>query len=292
MPNVSGLVGKTNYNTKISETEKKITDHNHDKYITTAEFKKLATENFKARLKQAGLVTKIEFDTKLQDISKIITSNKFKHLLVENELRKLQNFDAGYFRGKNHFEEDGTLNYLVFQPVYKYFQTINSIGDISGWKSKGLSYESIKTPSTSNNFFYPLLSHVGTKIRVKFSGSCLKQNAALHNHGTIVNIYIVYKISKNYNISSYLTSENCLLGAVNLTKHADIDQYKCFGYGIGFDRKGEFSFGSNGFGRNVIILGADMSSSVHASNKTKNILVFGKDFVQELDNTTIYAENN
>ena len=53
----------------------------------------------------------------MQDITKIITSNKFKHLLVENELRKLQNFDAGYFRGKNHFEEDGTLNYLVFQPV-------------------------------------------------------------------------------------------------------------------------------------------------------------------------------
>ena len=67
--------------------------------------------------------------------------------------------------------------------------------------------------------------------------------------------------------------------AVSLTKHADIGQYKYCGYGIGFDRKGEFSFGSNGFGRNVIILGADMSSSVHANNKTKNILVLGKDLV-------------
>ena len=74
-----------------------------------------------------------------------------------------------------------------------------------------------------------------------------------------------------------------------MTKHADIDQYKCSGYGIGFDRKGEFSFG-NGFCKNVIILGADMSSSVHANNRIKNILVLGKDFVQGLDNTTIYAE--
>ena len=81
-----------------------------------------------------------------------------------------------------------------------------------------------------------------------------------------------------------------MFGAVSLTTHVDIDQYKYSGYGIGFDRKGEFSFG-NGFGRNCIILGADMSSSVHANNKTKNILVLGKKvFVQGLDNTTIYAE--
>ena len=84
--------------------------------------------------------------------------------------------------------------------------------------------------------------------------------------------------------------ESCLFGAVSLTKHVDIDQYKYSGYGIGFDRKGEFSFGSNGFGKNVIILAADMSSSVHANNKIKNILVLGKDFVQGLDNATIYAE--
>ena len=51
----------------------------------------------------------------------------------------------------------------------------------------------------------------------------------------------------------------------------------------------EFSFG-NRFGQNVIIFGADMSSSIHSTNKRKNILVLGKDFVQGLDVTTIYAE--
>ena len=78
-----------------------------------------------------------------------------------------------------------------------------------------------------------------------------------------------------------------MFGAVSLTTDVDIDQYEYSGYGVGFDRKGEFSFG-NGFGRNCITFGAN--SSVHANNKTKNILVLGKDFVQGLENTTIYAQ--
>ena len=77
--------------------------------------------------------------------------------------------------------------------------------------------------------------------------------------------------------------------AVSLTKHVDVDQYKYSGYGFGYDRKGQFSFG-NGFGRNQIIFVEDMSSSVNANNKTKTILILGKDFIQGLDNTTIYAE--
>ena len=121
---------------------------------------------------------------------------------------------------------------------------------------------------------------------LKFSGSCLKQDKATYNHRTIVNIYIVYEISKNYNISTYPTLENCLVGAVSSTKHIDIDQYKHSGHGIGFDRKREFLFG-NGFSRNVIIFGADMSSTIHVNNRTQNILVLGKDFIQGLDSTII-----
>ena len=148
----------------------------------------------------------------------------------------------------------------------------------------------MKTSSTSNNSLNPLLDYANTKIRVKFSGSCLKQNKATHDPRAIANIYIVYEISKNYNISSYATLENCLFGAVSLTKNANIDHYKYSGYGIGFDRKGEFSFGTRRFARNVTILGADMCSSVHSNNKTRSILVFGKDFTQGIDCTAIYAE--
>ena len=147
----------------------------------------------------------------------------------------------------------------------------------------------INSVTASNYSITPKLSHHGSKIRVKFNGGCLKQDKATYSHGTIANIYIVYEIGKNYNISSYPTLENCFFGAVDLAKPADIDQYKYSGYGIEFDRKGEFSFGSNGFGRNVIIFGSDMSSSVHANNKKNNALVLGKDFTQRLNNTIIYA---
>ena len=64
IPNISSLVKKkTDYNTKI--TEKKLTDHNHDKYITTPEFNILAADVFNARLTQANLITKTDFDAKL-----------------------------------------------------------------------------------------------------------------------------------------------------------------------------------------------------------------------------------
>ena len=42
IPSVSNLVKKTDYDTKITEIEKKFTDHNRDKYITTPEFNTLA----------------------------------------------------------------------------------------------------------------------------------------------------------------------------------------------------------------------------------------------------------
>ena len=100
----------------------------------------------------------------------------------------------------------------------------------------------------------------------------------------------MYEINKHYNISVYPTLESCLFGAVSLTKNADIDKYKYSGYGIGFDRHGEFSFGTRGFGRDCIIFGADLSSSSHANNKKNNILVLGKYFVKGVNDTTIYAE--
>ena len=102
-------------------------------------------------------------------------------------------------------------------------------------------------------------------------------------------MYIVYETSKNYNISSYPTFENCWFGAVSLTKHANIDQYKYSGYSIGFDRKAEFSFG-NEFGGNCIIFGADMSSSVHVDKKEKDVLIPGKCPPQRLDGTELTAE--
>ena len=129
----------------------------------------------------------------LQHSSKRITSNKTKHFLVENELKKLKTFGLNYFRGKSHFEEDDTQNYLVFQTMTRYFKRTAGVGNgnyLYFWKSEGLSNEKINSNIASNYSITPELSHYGTKARVKFSGSCLKEDKATYNHGTIVNIYI------------------------------------------------------------------------------------------------------
>ena len=130
IPDVSSLVNKTYYNTKISEIEDKVNDHNHDKYITTPEFNILAARVFNARLAQADLITKINFDAKLKKKKNCerVASNKRKHLLVHNELKKLKTFVL------------------------------------------------------------------------------------------IINIYIVYEVTKMNSIYSYPTLENCLFGAAKLTK--------------------------------------------------------------------------
>ena len=196
-------------------------------------------------------------------------------LLVENGSNKLKTFDSGYFIGNIHFEEDGTQNYLVFQPMSKYLK-IGNCDHVLSWKSKGLSTENITPLSAPNNFLNPSLNYMGTKIRVRFSGSCLKQYKITYTHGKIVNIYIVYEIHKKHNtIGNDLTLENCLFGAVTLTKNVNIDRHGYSGHGIGFDRKGRFSFPDGGYDQNLLIFGVDMSFSTRMDNKKKDILVLG-----------------
>ena len=79
--------------------------------------------------------------------------------------------------------------------------------------------------------------------------------------------------------------ENCLFGAVSLTKNADIYKHKYSGCGIGFDRHGTFSIPGIRLGRNVIIFGVDFSSSTKIDNKKKDILILGKGPIQGLEHT-------
>ena len=119
MASVGSLVKKVDYNTKVTDIENKLNNHNHDKYIDTSEFNKLAADVFNARLAQTNLIKKTDFDVKLSILTRKITENKTKLLLVENELKKLKNFDSSYFIGKSQIDEDVTKNYLVFQPLNK-----------------------------------------------------------------------------------------------------------------------------------------------------------------------------
>ena len=70
------------------------------------------------------------------------------------------------------------------------------------------------------------------------------------------------------------------------------DTDKCIysGYGLGFDRVGQFSHSQGGMARNIIIFGVNSSNSIHATNKTQNILILGHGLTQKVNNTTISAE--
>ena len=89
---------------------------------------------------------------------------------------------------------------------------IANIDYVSSWKSKGLSAQSIKSPTASDNSLTPALNCYGTKTRVKFTASCLQQRKVSYTHGTIANIYIVYELGA----SSSLSLSLCLCLAICL----------------------------------------------------------------------------
>ena len=143
---------------------------------------------------------------------------------------------------------------------------------LSSWKSKGLSAETIKPPSTSDNSLSPSLSYYDTKTRVKFTGSCSKQSTISCNHRPIQNIYIAYELGASGSNDNDPTLKKFLFGVYflfTLTRNSDIEKYGYSGYGNEFDRRSSFSFPGGGFGHNILIFGADMSSSAHIDYKKK-----------------------
>ena len=224
----------------------------------------------------------------MSSINRKVTNNKAKHVLVQNELDKLKTFDSSYFNGKSYFEEDGRPNYLVFQPLHKYFK-VNNNNSVLSWTSKGLSNESIKPPTAS---LTPELYYNGTKIAVSFPAACLKQDKFTFNYGKIVTIYTVYRLIKLSNPyrSNNLTIQNALFGAVTVEKNADTDKYRYSGYGIAFDKKSSFSLPGGRNGQNVIIFGVDMNSSIRVNNKRKGILILAKGSTQGLGEHSLTAE--
>ena len=130
MPNLNGLVSTTVLNAKISWVENKIP--NHDKYITTPEYDKLAAENFTARIKQTNLLTKTDFDKKLTSFNRKITSNKTKYLEAYKKLNSLT-------------RNDYNLNTFVYLPTRDMLELKKDIGTGYGlsWKSNRVYNSSI-----------------------------------------------------------------------------------------------------------------------------------------------------
>ena len=148
----------------------------------------------------------------------------------------------------------------------------------------------------------PILKN-NEKMYVYLNRSHFQQNNVLTSNNdhvindNVVNIYIVYKLDPITSKDTTFTIQNALFGAMQITKSAHTSKYNYKGYGICFDENEEFThvrkssnFSDTTTGRNVTIFGVDMSFSKHANNKRNNIYVMGKDYVQRINDTTIYAE--
>ena len=138
----------------------------------------------------------------------------------------------------------------------------------------------------------PKLAWNNSRIRLKFKGSCLKQeDKGAFTPKNVVNLFIVYELDTwSENLSTDFTLKYSFFRSVKLTKKDHPDKYKYSGYAIGFDSRSESSFTDESMGKNVIIFGADMRSSVHSDNKNKDILILGEGLTKGLDDTELAAE--
>ena len=175
------------------------------------------------------------------------------------------------------------------------------ISGISEWKPKDI-YDSLNknvlnsvrnTKTVSPN----IKKNINGQLYVSFNGNYIKQDP-ITIPNNVINIYVVYKldlISSTRNID--YTIKNALFGAMKITKNTDSSKNNYTGYGLCFDEGGEFghtvregNFNHVTNAKNVIIFGADMSSSTHVTNRANNTYVMGEEFIQGINDTTIYAE--
>ena len=211
-----------------------------------------------------------------------------------NECERGLSFNRGFF-----FYMD--QSYLVYDCKMGSFNF--TAGKISTWKSTGIFYyfgnsNMNAVGDASRNL--PNLKNDG-RMNVYLSGNHFQQNKVIiSNNDNVINIYCVYRLDPIVSNRDYtFTIQNALFGASQITKNADTSKYNYKGYGICFDEGSDFShaiteggFAHTADARNVLIFGADMGSSIHATNRANHIYVMGELFVQGINGTTIYAEKN
>ena len=218
---------------------------------------------------------------------------KQKENIVDENQKELS-FNRGFF----YYLQQ---NYLVYECK------INSIAfngkKIKNWRSTGIfNYSDYYTMNgiedTKTNL--PLLE-IDKEVYVLFQGNYFQQNSNIiipNNNKNVVNIYVGYKLDPiSSTRNNDYTIQNALFGAMKITKNTDYSKNNYTWYGLCFYEGGEFghtvkqgNFNRTTNARNVIIFGVDMNSSIHATNRANNIYVMGKEFIQGINDTTIYAE--
>ena len=175
---------------------------------------------------------------------------------------------------------------------------------ISEWKSTGIynysSRSNMNALANSKNDL-PNLKNDG-RMHVYLSDNHFQQNKVIiPNNNNAINIYCVYKldpIASSRDATFTVQVQNALFGAMQITKNAtDNSKNNYKGCGICFDERSEFGhtiteggFAHNTDARKLLIFGADMSFSVHKTNRANHIYLMGTGVTQGINDTTIYAE--
>ena len=168
------------------------------------------------------------------------------------------------------------------------------------WKPKNIydpSNKNVLNSVQNIKLIKPNIKNDIKGLHVSFSGNYFVQDI-VNISNNVINIYCVYKLDPiDFSRNNKFTIQNALFGAIEITKNANTSKCKYKGYGICFDASEEFThvrkegnFNHTTLARNVITFGADMSFSKHANNKANNIYVMGKDYIQKINDTAIYAE--
>ena len=198
-------------------------------------------------------------------------------------------------------------NHLVYECKVGSFSFNNK--NISKWKSTGIfngtDYYSMNGIENTKKEM-PILKN-DERLYVYLQGNHFQQHSVLTSNNdhildkNVVNIYIVYKLDPLASTrDKSFTIQNALFGAMQITKNdTDSDKNNYKGYGICFDERSEFGHTITEGGhahttdaRNVLIFGADMSFSVHATNRANHIYLMGTGLTQGINDTTIYAKKN
>ena len=199
---------------------------------------------------------------------------------------------------------------FIFKKIYecKVNSFIFNNKKISKWESTGVfnrsDYYSMNGIKYTKNET-PILKN-DERMYVYLKGSHFQQNNVLTSNNdhvintNVFNIYCVYKLDPIASSrDATFTIQNALFGAMQITKNADDSKNNYKGYGIRFDERSEFghTITEGGFAhttdaKNVLNFGADMSFSVHATNRANNIYIMGTGLTQGIHDTTLYAEKN
>ena len=307
---LSAYLQTTTFNSKVTEVENKIKANDTlaksaGTRITSIEtnlnsFKKSDLTGYAKRTDVAtdittiknNYVTNASLSSQLNDLkSQHITDEVKKVEDKVNENKKEIIFVRGFFSYEYHSD-------LVYDCKLNLIKT-DFYGILEG-KPKTIydpSNKNVLNSVQNIKLISPNIKNDCKGLHVFFSGNYFQQDIiAIPNN--VINICCVYELdSIDFSRNNKFTIQNALFGAIEITKNANTLKYKYKGYGICFDESEEFthvrkegSFNHTTSARNVIIFGADMSFSKHASNKANNIYVVGTDYIKKINDTTIYAE--